>query len=73
MHHDDTKVGLAAGVIGGLGKYLLQITADASFGEKLFEAAITALICGAAGVGGKEIYSYIKKKIVKRKSKKQVK
>lgn len=64
MNTHDSRIGLIGGVIGGVSKYLLQIN-SVPFVINLIGAAITALICGACGVGGKEAYLFIKKKLKK--------
>lgn len=62
----NTKVGLLWGLLGGFGKYLLQI--HTPFWQNLTQAIFTALICGAAGVAGKELYITIRKRIKNRKT-----
>lgn len=56
----DSKIGLISGLIGGIGKYFIQI--HTPFIVNLVGAMFTALMCGFAGVLGKEIYTYIKRK-----------
>lgn len=59
----NTKVGILAGMIGGMYKYiLLQMQSDA-FIITMTKAGLTALVCGLAGVAGKEIYSFLKVRI----------
>lgn len=62
----NTAVGLFAGLIGGLGKYLLQVNTTPAY-LNIIQAVFTALLCGAAGVAGKEIYQVIKRKIKNRR------
>lgn len=59
----NTKIGFISGAIGGFLKFIT--TVEASSFLKLIEAAITALICGAAGVIGKDAYTFIKSKLKK--------
>lgn len=64
MHNffeQNTKVGLLAGMIGGMWRYIMLQVNTQGFGESLMKAAFTALICGVAGVAGKEIYGLLKK------------
>lgn len=56
-----TKEGLICGLIGGIGNYLLQI--HTVFWINVLQAMFTALLCGAAGVAGKEVYLYVKRKL----------
>jgi hypothetical protein len=62
MKHNNFT-GAVAGIGGGCFHYLLQINVDASFLLKLTEAGVTALVCGAAGIIGKEVVVYVKAKI----------
>jgi hypothetical protein len=62
MKHNNFT-GAVAGIGGGCFHYLLQINVDVAFMVKLGEAGITAMVCGAAGIIGKEIVVFIKAKI----------
>jgi hypothetical protein len=64
-NNHDSKIGLLSGLVGGVGKYFLQI--NEPFAINLLQASITALICGVAGVAGKEIYIAIKKQLKSKK------
>jgi hypothetical protein len=66
MHNyqGNTFIGIISGCVGGLGKYLLQI--HTPFLINMFGAIITAMLCGAAGVAGKEVYVWVRKTIIKR-------
>jgi hypothetical protein len=57
----NTRIGFVSGLVGGFAKFIS--TVEISSLNRLAEAAITALVCGAAGVVGKEIVVAIKKKI----------
>ena len=59
---ENTRVGFLCGFAGGFGKFLLQIN-NTSYIANLAGAIITAVICGAAGVAGKELYQYCKRKL----------
>lgn len=64
----NAKIAAAVGMVGGLLKYnFLQITQSLGFWESLGKAALTALVCGIAGVVGKEIYGFAKRKFLKSK------
>jgi phage shock protein PspC (stress-responsive transcriptional regulator) len=65
QYQGNTAIGIIAGMLGGLGKYFLQI--QTPFLLNIIGAIITAMLCGAAGVAGKEGYVLIKKFIQKRK------
>jgi hypothetical protein len=58
--HNNTLIGFICGLFGGSVKL---ITANAHDLPTLIYAAITAIICGACGVAGKELYQFFKKKI----------
>ena len=62
---NDSKIGLLSGLIGGVGKYFLEI--QTPFIINLMGAVFTAFICGLAGVAGKELYTFIKTKIKSKK------
>lgn len=70
LHHDAPFATLC-GIVGGFGKYFLDIQ-NGPYVLKVTEAAFTALICGFAGVAGKEIFQYIKRKYKARKPKTQL-
>lgn len=57
----NTRIGFVSGLLGGIAKFIS--TVEVSSIHRLIEAAITALVCGAAGVVGKEIVVFVKKKI----------
>ncbi len=59
----NTRIGLLAGMIGGMFKYIMLQMQVEGFGESAMKAALTALLCGLAGVAGKEIYSFLKVRI----------
>lgn len=58
-------IGITSGCIGGVSKYFLQIH-NTPFMMNLLGAAFTALICGVCGVAGKELYVFVKKKVLKK-------
>lgn len=60
-YNGNTAVGFVSGILGGTGSFLLDI--KVSFLSDMTIAIITALLCGAAGVAGKEAYLFIKRKI----------
>ena len=70
MHYDsghnglNTIIGFVCGILGGLVDYAIRASPLTIFA--VMQAAITALVCGGAGVAGKEVYIYIKKKIIKK-------
>lgn len=66
QYQGNTFIGIVAGILGGLGKYLLQI--QTPFLLNILGAIITAMLCGAAGVAGKEGYLLVKNFIKKRKN-----
>lgn len=68
MHNyqGNTLIGILSGLAGGLGKYFLQI--QTPFLLNILGAVITALLCGAAGVAGKEGFLLIKTFFKKRKN-----
>ena len=49
------------GIGGGMTKYIIQV--DAPFMVKLFQAGVTALICGFLGMAGKWAFDYLKTKL----------
>lgn len=56
---DNTVLGFVCGAIGGVIKLLTSV--EPYHWSHIVQAAITAIICGAAGVAGKELYYFIKK------------
>lgn len=68
LHYQDSNNNgwaILCGMVGGSAKFLAQIHSS-SFMTNFFGSLLTALMCGAAGVAGKELYLYIKK-VVKTK------
>lgn len=61
QHH--SVGGFLIGVTTGMVQFFLQI--NAAFGQRLLEAALTALVSGACGMLG----TYIVSRIIKRKNK----
>lgn len=57
----NTLIGFISGILGGSGSFLLQI--QANFWGTMMIAILTALLCGAAGVAGKEAYYFCKQRI----------
>jgi hypothetical protein len=63
--------GTICGAGAGLGKVFFFLQANMNFLQKLFEAAVTAAICGLlgglAGAAGKWLWNAIKTKFIKSK------
>jgi hypothetical protein len=55
------------GIGGGMTKYIVQIN-ETPFAAKLFEAGVTAIVCGFLGMAGKWLFDFIKNKISKKKN-----
>lgn len=51
--------GFIPGAGGGLYDYYIQIHIDAAFWQKLFEAGLTALVCGIVGAIGKKLVDLV--------------
>jgi hypothetical protein len=66
MHKGDTWMAVISGVGGGVYKYATMLQIEPSFKVKLIESALVAIICGACGVIGKEITSWVIKKWFKK-------
>lgn len=65
MHTEgNTTMGFVSGVVGGLGSFLLDIKIGMM--DDMLIAIITACLCGAAGVAGKEAYHFLKIKLQKK-------
>lgn len=62
----DNKIGFISGLAGGAYQYILNINLPIDFWSKLVEAGITAIVCGFAGVAGKELYKIIRSAIIKK-------
>jgi len=52
-------------MFGGFAKYLLQLQLNVDAAQRIFEAGVTALICGVLGKLGAEAVVFIKRKIKK--------
>lgn len=52
----DNRIGIIAGMIGGVWQYLANFHLPVDFGSKLLEAVITAGLAGFAGMVGKELF-----------------
>lgn len=65
INSHDTKIGFIIGMISGMIKYVVQT--EPSFWLRLGESALIALICGAAGVIGKDMILLVKRKLKPRK------
>lgn len=61
-HNNNYLISVLLGIGGGLTQYFIKLN-EAPFMSKLFEAVITAFVCGIVGAAGKHLYdSIIKKK-----------
>ena len=54
----NTMIAFVCGILGGCIDYMVR--ADSLVIFAVFQAALTALICGFAGVAGKEFYLFMK-------------
>ncbi|MBS0647385.1 MAG: hypothetical protein JSR97_12470 [Verrucomicrobia bacterium] len=61
MQSGNTAMGFISGIIGGIGSFLLDIKIGLM--SDMLVAILTATLCGAAGVAGKEAYQFLKRKI----------
>lgn len=52
----DNRFAFVLGIIGGVWQFILNIHLPADFLSKLMEGAITAGVCGFAGIMGKELF-----------------
>ena len=57
----NSLLAFVAGVFGGSIKFLL--VSNPNYPVSLLQAVLTALLCGFAGVVGKELYGWCKRKI----------
>lgn len=64
----NTFLGFVCGILGGTVDFVIR--AKPLFIVGVFQAAFTAAVCGAAGVAGKELYTYAKKWYKARKRRK---
>ena len=64
-HKIDTLIGFFSGMIGGFVKYASGVMLQIGFMGRLFEAGLTALVCGFLGVAGKHLFDWLKKKYIK--------
>lgn len=60
----DSQWAVVPALLGGMGSYFLKISVH-PYLVSLGQAALTAFVCGVAGVAGKEIYNFVKKRIKK--------
>ena len=70
----NTAIGFVCGILGGCLKFVLTST-NMLMIFAMLQAMLTALLCGAAGVAGKElwtkrkgIYKFVVKKITRKKN-----
>lgn len=56
----DNKLSVLFGIVGGMAQYLLNIHLPTDFLSKLMESAITAAVCGIAGIAGKELFKVLR-------------
>ncbi|MDE3185273.1 MAG: hypothetical protein KGM16_17815 [Bacteroidota bacterium] len=54
----NTAIGFVSGILGGTGSFLLQIQTNLL--SNMTVAVLTALLCGIAGIAGKELYLFVK-------------
>lgn len=66
LHRIDTIIAFFTGMIGGFIKYTSGVILQIGFIGRLFEAGITALVCGFLGIAGKHIFDYLKRKYFKK-------
>lgn len=60
----NNAIAFTCGIVGGLIDLMIRFNPLSIFG--IIQAGITALICGAAGVAGKELYSQFAKPFLKK-------
>lgn len=65
----ESVIGISAGVIGGMYKWITLQAHTISMLDKLTEAGVTAAICGVIGLVVKDVYQYGKEKYKARKKK----
>ncbi len=65
----DNKLGFISGAVGGILKFLINISLPIGFWSKLLEAGITACVCGFLGIAGKEVFNLVKKYVLNRRKK----
>lgn len=71
-HKIDLIIGFGCGMTGGFIKYMssgINTMLDIGFTGRLFEAGLTAFVCGLLGVAGKHSFDWIKKKYFNKKRK----
>lgn len=64
MDNNNTAIGFIGGLLGGTGSYTLLQIQETSI--HLAVAVGTALLCGFAGIAGKDFYYFIKHKLKKK-------
>lgn len=60
----DNRIAFVFGIIGGVWQFILNIHLPVDFLSKLVEGAVTAGVCGFAGIIGKELYVLAKRSII---------
>lgn len=60
-------VSVVCGIIGGMFYFLKQVMLDMGYLESLWKAALTAIVCGFAGVAGKYLFTMVKNRIWKKR------
>lgn len=74
MHEiQDQQIGFISGAVGGLAYYVINIPHTIislnPYLINLFQAAITATLCGFLGVAGKQLFASLRKWYLNRKNK----
>jgi hypothetical protein len=65
----DKLIAICSGVVGGMLMFVNTYLLDATFALSLTKAAITAFVCGLAGVASKHFFTAAKAWYLKRKRK----
>jgi len=55
--HINTTIGFVCGILGGCLKYFALTSGNMLMIFAVLQAMMTALLCGAAGVAGKELFT----------------
>lgn len=60
----DNRIGFTLGLIGGIWQFVMNIHLPLDFLSKLVEGAITAGVCGFAGIFGKELFVIARRSVI---------